>query len=94
MTWDVLSVSDYVGKYVKYTPPKSWNDYHDIRYGRVYAVDELHHNVSAMSYFDAFTGYEQVTIPLDCIIQISDRPIDHSAVPDEKFYRVERHSEP
>lgn len=85
MTWVVLPISEYVGKYIEYTPPKKWHDYHELRYGRVYAVDKRHHTVSAMSYFDAFTGYEEVTIPQDCIIRVSDKPIGHSAVPDNKM---------
>ena len=82
MIYDVLPLSDYVGKYIKYTPP--WQDYHDIRYGRVYAVSENDNAVLAVSWYDAFTGYEEVVIPLRYILQVADK-FRGIEVPDNKM---------
>lgn len=71
MLWNNLPLSEYVGKYIKFTPPSEWKDYHDVRYGRVYDVREEDYTVLATSYYDAFTGEEEVIVPLKCILQVA-----------------------
>lgn len=67
-----IGAKDYwLNRYVKYVP--GTNDYHDVRYARIYDFIPETMTLKGISWYDAFVGYENVTIPVATVLEVKDK---------------------
>ena len=81
-----MGTKDYwFNKYVKYVP--SANDYHDVRYARIYNFMSETMTLKGISWYDTFIGYENVTIPIATVLEVKNK-FSGIAVPDEVMSNI------
>lgn len=75
----------WLNKYILYKTPK--DDYHGKRYAKVYDFDPSTTTIKAVSWYDAFIGYQKVTVPMTNVIEVKNKFIG-VGIPDEVMQKV------